>query len=111
MIQDAINTAASEAWAKVIYYATFQFLNIDPFWRYAGMLVALYVVVLLLCWFFGSFWPVLRVIGGFLLVGATFGLFAYAKGEADARAHDKARNRPPVKPKAKPDDGGRKPFG
>ena len=109
MIQDAINTAASEAWAKVIYYATFQFL--DPFWGWAAMLLALYIVVLLLCWFFGTFWPVLRVIGGFLLIGATFGLFAYAKGEADARAHDKARNRPPVKAKPPADSGGWKPFG
>src|SRR3954471_18176591 len=95
MIQDAINSALGQVWAdlwaKVVYYATFSFL--DPFWGWCACLAALYVVVLLLCYFFGSFWPVLRVIGGFLLLAATFGLFAFHEGEKEAREHDKAKKK------------------
>ena len=109
MIADAINSALGEVWGRIAYYVTFSFL--DPFWGWCAMLAALYVVVLLICYFFGTFWPILRVIGGVLLLIATFGLFAYAKGEADARAHDRARNRPPVKPKTKPADSTWRPFG
>lgn len=93
MIADAIKSvfdqATAELWAKIVYYATFSFL--DPFWGWAACLAALYVVVLLLCWFFGTFWPVLRVIGGFLLLAATFGLYAYAQGAKEAREHDKRK--------------------
>lgn len=109
MISDAINSALSGVWDKIVYYATFSFL--DPFWGWAAMLVCLYVVVLLFCWFFGTFWPVLRVIGGFLLIAATFGLFAYAQGAKEARAHDKKKNRPSPKPKPPANDGRWKPFG
>ena len=95
MIQDAINEAIGQAWAgawaKVVYYATFSFL--DPFWGWCACLAALYIVVLLICYFFGTFWPVLRVIGGFLLLGATFGLIAFAEGEKEARAHDAQRKK------------------
>ena len=81
-----IDAKFAEIWAKLLYYVTFSFL--DPFWGWAAMLAALYIVVLLLCWFFGTFWPVLRVIGGALLLGATFGLYAYAQGAREAREHD-----------------------
>jgi hypothetical protein len=91
VITDAINSAAAAAWA---YYATFQFL--DPFWGWLCILLAIYAVVMLVCYFFGSFWPFLRVVGGFMLLALTFGLFAYARGERDARAHDRrAAPRPP----------------
>lgn len=95
MINEAIDQALGHAWAgiwaKFAYYATFAFL--DPFWGWCACLAALYVVVLLLCYFFGAFWPVLRVIGGFLLLGATFSLFAFAEGEKEARAHDAAKKK------------------
>lgn len=96
MIADAIKSAGAEVWAQIVYYATFAFL--DPFWGWLAMLVCLYVVVMLVCYFFGTFWPILRVIGGVMLLIATFGLYAYARGERDARAHD-AKG-----PKAKPPD-------
>lgn len=106
MISDAINSALADAWANVWYYISFSFL--DPFWGWAAMLAALYVVVLLFCWLFGSFWPVLRVIGGFLLIAATFGLWTYARGAKEAREHDRAK-KPSAKPKPLP--GPWRPFG
>ena len=74
-----------------IHYLTLQF--VDPIWWWAGALVLLYLAVTALCWFFGTYWPVLRVIGGFLLLAGTFGLYAYKKGADDARAHDAKRKR------------------
>lgn len=101
MFTDAINSAVADAWAKVWFYISFSFL--DPFWGWAAMLAAFYVVVLLFCWLFGSFWPVLRVIGGFLLIAATFGLFAYYRGAKEAREHDRAKKLPAKpKPPARP---------
>lgn len=92
---DTIKSIFVDLWAQfygtAVHYLTLQF--IDPFWWWAGALVLLYIAVTAFCWFFGSYWPVLRVIGGFLLVGATFGLFAYARGEKDAREHDAKRKR------------------
>ena len=99
MFTDAIKSTLADLWSSAtgtaIHYLTLQF--VDPFWWWAGALVLLYVAVTAFCWFFGSYWPVLRVIGGFLLIAGTFGLYAYKKGEDDARAHDakrKPRRRP-----------------
>lgn len=90
MIADAIKSTFAELWASAygtaIHYLTLQF--VDPFYWWLGALVLFYAAVTALCWFFGSYWPVLRVIGGFLLLAATFGLYAYKKGADDARAHD-----------------------
>lgn len=96
MIADAIKSVGESVWAQISYYLTLQFL--DPFWSWLVVLLGLYFVVMLICYFFGTFWPILRVIGGVMLLIATFGLYAYARGERDARAHD-AKG-----PKAKPPD-------
>jgi hypothetical protein len=95
MIQNAINSAFSSAWANIVYYTSFQF--VDPFWFWTLCLLGFYVLVMLVCYFFGTFWPTLRVIGGVMLVIATFGLFSYRQGEKGAREHDE-RNRPKPPP-------------
>lgn len=61
----------------------------DPFWGWMWSLVCLYAAVILLCYFFGGWWPRLRAIGGALLLIATFGLYAYGKGERDGVEHYK----------------------
>mgnify|MGYP000211005552 CR=1 FL=1 len=47
--------------------------------------MALYAAAWAVCYFFGSWFPVLRGIAGVMLLIATFGLYAYAKGERAAR--------------------------
>lgn len=86
-IKDAFDQFFSGAWEKIWNIISFSFL--DPFWGWLSILVCLYVAVMLICYFFGSYFPILRVIGGTLLVIATFGLVAYRKGESDAREHDR----------------------
>lgn len=87
MIETWVRQALGNLWGDITHYATFAWL--DPFWGWLAWLVALYLVVMLLVWLFGALWPPLRWIGGVMLMIATFGLVAYAKGERDARAHDK----------------------
>lgn len=106
---DFFNNYISQLWDKIWYVLSFAFL--DPFWGWGAWLVLLYLIVLAVCYFFGTFWPTLRVIGGVLLLIATFGLFAYARGEKEARAHDAARLPKPKKPAPKTDDGSWNPFG
>ena len=60
----------------------------DPFWGWMWALVALYAACWAVCYFFGSWFPVLRGIAGVMLLIATFGLYAFAKGERAAREHD-----------------------
>ena len=103
MIEQWIRQAIGNVWGDIAYYLTFQFL--DPFWGWCAWLAALYVVVMLVCWLFGTLWPPLRWIGGVLLIGATFGLFAYAKGEAEARAHDKRKAPKPRLAESRPTSG------
>jgi len=81
MISEFVDELLSKLWTLV----TFGFLS-DQFWHYLSLVFCLYIAVLLVCYFFGSYWPILRVIGGTMLVIATFGLYAYRKGENDARS-------------------------
>ena len=84
MIYQFVDELLSKLWSLV----TLTFFA-DQFWHYLSLVMFLYIVVLLVCYFFGSYWPILRVIGGTMLVIATFGLYAYRKGEDDARSGDK----------------------
>ena len=91
MIADAIASAFNDLWAKVVYYVTFQFL--DPFygWLSIGLMAA--AVVFVICWFFSPWWDKLRPIGGVIIMLITFGLYAYWRGEKEAREHDKKKRR------------------
>lgn len=73
--------------ATVAYYATFAWIQ-DPLLGWAAYLALLYLAVLVVCYFFGTFWPILRVIGGGLLAVATFGLYTYYRGRVETRAWD-----------------------
>ena len=84
MISQFVDELLSKIWSLV----TLTFFA-DQFWHYLSLVIFLYIAVLLVCYFFGSYWPILRVIGGTMLVIATFGLYAYRKGENDARSGDK----------------------
>lgn len=84
-----IDQKLAELWAKIAYYVTFSFL--DPFWGWLAIGICIIAAVCSVCWFFGSWFPVLRPIGGVIVMLVTFGLYAYRKGEHDARAHDKRR--------------------
>lgn len=97
MISDALNSAATTLWNNVLYYLTLQF--VDPFWWWALVLLMLFVAVGVVCWFFGTYFPVLRPIGGAILLIASFGLFAFRKGEQANQARQ-----PKAKPKSKPPD-------
>lgn len=96
IIVDAIKNSAMDLW----YYISLQF--VDPFWWWliAGCLFILVVTASIagLNYFFGDTFKWLRPTGGVAIILAIFGLFAYRKGEKDARAHDK----PIPKPKPKP---------
>jgi len=91
MIADAINSALADVWAKAWAYLSFSFL--DPFWGWLSLAVMVAAVVFLVVYFFGSWMPQLRAIGGVILLIITFGLIAYRRGESDAREHDRKRRR------------------
>ena len=84
MISQFVDELLSKLWSLV----TLTFFA-DHFWHYLSLVIFLYIAVLMVCYFFGSYWPILRVIGGTMLVIATFGLYAYRKGENDVRSGDK----------------------
>ena len=83
-----ISQFVDELLSKILSLVTLEFFA-DQFWHYLSLVIFLYIAVLLVCYFFGSYWPILRVIGGTMLVIATFGLYAYRKGENDVRSGDK----------------------
>jgi hypothetical protein len=95
MIQNAINSAFAGAWQNIVYYASFSF--VDPFWFWALMLFLAFWVIGIITFFFGQAFPVIRTIGGSILVVFSFGLFAFFWGEKRAREHDEAK-----KPKPQP---------
>ena len=86
MIEEAIG-----AFFNAISARFFSFIDwfTDPFWGWAWSLFLLYVACWALCYFFGAWWPRLRAIAGAMLLIATFGLYAFAKGERAARDHDR----------------------
>ena len=90
-IEQSVKDAAGHLWANVWYWLGFQF--VDPF--YGWLIPACLIVagVTALAWFFGGLFPALRWIAGIIVVCVTFGLYAYARGEKDARAFDKKRGR------------------
>ena len=87
MIADAINSALADVWTKAWAYLSLSFL--DPFWGWLALGVAVAAGVSLVVWFFGSWMPQLRAIGGVIVLIITFGLIAYRRGESDARQHDR----------------------
>ena len=70
----------------------------DPFWGWVWLALAVAAAVILIVWFFGGWLPVLRPIGGVILLLLTFGLYAYRKGENDQRAINAKRAPAPRKP-------------
>ncbi len=92
MMADAINSALAEVWAKFAYYVTFSFL--DPFWGWVAIGASIVAVVVLVCWFFGSWFPVLRPIGGVITILVAAMLYAYSRGAREAREHDKRKRGP-----------------
>jgi len=91
MIADAINSALSDMWAKVVSFFSLSFL--DPFYHWLLLGLFIIAIVCVVSWFFGSLWPTLRAIGGVVILIITFGLYAYAKGEKEARDHDRPKRR------------------
>lgn len=85
-IKDAFNSASQAIWGNVVYYLTFQFA--DPMWFWLLCLGGFIIAVWAFCWFFGSYWPVLRVVGGFAIITAIVSFFTYVIGAKEAREHD-----------------------
>ncbi len=84
MIANAIKDTLNALGADAYYYLTLQFL--DQFWWYFAALIVIFLVIGVICYFFGNYFPVLRPIGGVILLVLSFGLFSYSRGERDARA-------------------------
>lgn len=81
-------TAELGQWAadKFAYYIAFGWLeHVDPLYMWGARLFALWVIVGVICWFFGGWWPRLRAIGGAMLLVATFGFYTYYRGRKDER--------------------------
>lgn len=92
-----IDSAISAVFAR--FAELFLWLN-DPFWGWLWLGIAIMLAVSLIVYFFGSWFPALRPIGGVILLLVSFGLYAYRKGEADRAALDKKRPPPKLGPKA-----------
>ncbi len=90
MIANTIKDALSALGADAYYYLTLQFL--DPFYWYLVALIVLFLAIGVICYFFGNYFPVLRPIGGVILLILSFGLYSYRKGEKDAQ---KRQPKPP----------------
>lgn len=92
---DYIKSTFAELWASAygtaVHYLTLQF--VDPFWWWCGALVLLYLAVTAFCWFFGQWWPFFRVIGGFMLLAATFWLWGYGKRKVEDDAKEDAKRK------------------
>ena len=87
MIADAINSAVADVWAKTWAYLSLSFL--DPFWGWLFLAVIAAAAVSAVVWFFGSWLPALRAVGGVIILLIAAALFGYRKGEQEAREHDK----------------------
>ena len=97
-MQDIITNILNEISSR--FFGLFDFFT-DPFWYWLGIAVVIFVVVSAVVYFFSSYFTWLRPVGGVILLIVTMGLYAYTKGAAEARAHDK-RRAPPLKPTPKP---------
>ena len=86
MIEEAIQTfltAIGDRFLGFIGWFT------DPFWGWAWSLLCLYAICVVIVYFFGAWFPKLRGIAGVVLAIATFGLYAFSKGQKAARDHDR----------------------
>lgn len=79
------------------FYSVFDWIT-DPFWGWMFLAAGIAFAVILVVWFFGGWLPVLRPIGGVILLLLTFGLYAYRRGENDQAEIDKRRKPVPRKP-------------
>lgn len=91
MIDSIINSITER------FYAWFGWVT-DPFFGWLWLALGIALVVILVTWFFGAWFPVLKPIGGVILLLLTFGLVAYRRGENDQKAIAKKRAPPPRKP-------------
>lgn len=109
MIADTINSALLSVWTNFVHYATLQFVDIDPFWRYLVIGIVISLIAAAISHFLSPWIPALRPVAGIIILLITFGLFTYRKGGNDARARIERRKPPPPKPKPPP--GTWPPFG
>ena len=98
-MQDIITNILNEISSR--FFGLFDFFT-DPFWGWLGIAAAVVVAVTVVVYFFGSYFTWLRPVGGVILLIVTMGLYAYTKGAAEARAHDKRRAPPKPAPKSSP---------
>jgi len=97
-VQDVITNILNELYARL--FGLFDFFT-DPFWYWLGITIVIVAAVSAVVYFFSSYFTWLRPVGGVILLIVTLGLYAYTRGAAEARAHDK-RRAPPLKPAPKP---------
>lgn len=100
MISEAVNTFLDAISSR--FFGAIDFIT-DPFWGFLFVGIVIIAAVVALTYFFGSYFPALRPIGGVILLLITFGLYSYRKGEKDGE-----KRKPVSKPKPKPqqDSGG-----
>lgn len=99
MIADALKQALKDLWSGALYYLSGQFLHLDPVWHWAWYAFLVIAALLAIAWFFGDWIKPLKPIIGGAILAILFALFAYRKGENEARAHDAAKAKPAAKPK------------
>lgn len=90
-ITSSVNEAAAGIWAKVVYFVTFQFL--DPFYGWLSLGCLTIAAIVVVVWFFGDWIKQLKPIGGALVLIIAAMLFAYRRGEKEAREHDAKKGR------------------
>ena len=91
ILTDGLNSFFAGVWSKVHYYITFQFA--DPFWYWVWWAAVAVGVIWLIDHFFGSRFPIVRVICGVFLIDIIIALFSYRRGEKEARDHDKPKKK------------------
>ena len=96
-MQDIITNILNEISSR--FSGLFDFFT-DPFWYWLWITIVIVAAVSAVVYFFSSYFMWLRPVGGVILLIVTLGLYAYTRGAAEARAHDKRRA--PPKPAPKP---------
>ena len=98
-MQDVITNILNELYARL--FGLFDFFT-DPFWYWLGITIVIVAAVSAVVYFFSPYFTWLRPVGGVILLIVTLGLYAYTRGAAEARAHDKRRAPPKPAPKPSP---------
>lgn len=88
---DGITERLSGAFGWLTGWLTFSF--VDPFWHWFLLGLVVIAAATAIAWFFGGLSNFIRAAGGLVVMGVIAMLYAFRKGEEEARDFDKKKKR------------------